>query len=94
MFNWEQGIDMPGAPLLVMFWVSFAEGAAGISIRERPDEVWQTAGMRYDGVPLEAQVHRESAGGSLAMQLLRSLVDIRGKRFLFVNDCLPVVLAM
>jgi hypothetical protein len=49
LFNWKQGIDMPGAPLLVMFWVSFAEGAAGNSIRERPDEVWQTAGMRYDG---------------------------------------------
>ena len=52
---------MPGAPLLVMFWDSSAEGAARISIRERPDEVWQTAGMRYDGttsiatfgVPLE-----------------------------------------
>jgi hypothetical protein len=58
--------------------------------------------MRYDGAtsiatfgaPLEAQVHRESAGGPLAMRLLRSLVEIRGRRILFVNDCLPVVLAM
>ena len=102
LFNWEQGIDTPGAPLLVVFWDSSPEGAAGISIRERPDEVWQTAGMRYDGatsiatfgVPLEAQVHRESAGGPLAMRLLRSLADIRGRRVLFVNDCLPVVSAM
>ena len=101
LFKWEQGIDMPGAPLLAVLWDS-PEGAAGISIRERPGEVWRTGGMRYDratsiaifGVPLEAQVHRESAGGPLAMRLFRSLVDIRGKRVLFVNDCLPVVLAM
>jgi hypothetical protein len=81
-----------------MFWDSSAEGAARISIRERPDELWQTAGMRYDGTSparrVEAQVHRESAGGPLARQLPRGLVDIRGKRVLFVNDCLPVVLAM
>ena len=43
---------------------------------------------------MEHQVHRESAGGPLAMQVLRSLVDVRGHRILFVNDCLPVVLAM
>jgi hypothetical protein len=58
--------------------------------------------MRYEGAtsiatfraPLEAQFHRESAGGPLAMRLLRSLVEIRGRRILFVNDYLPVVLAM
>ena len=58
--------------------------------------------MRYDGATsiatfgtsLDAQVHRESAGAPLAMRLLRSLVDIRGHRVLFVNDCLPVVFAM
>ena len=58
--------------------------------------------MRYDGATsiatfgtsLDAQVHRESAGAPLAMRLLRSLLDIRGHRVLFVNDCLPVVLAM
>jgi hypothetical protein len=26
LFNWEQGIDMPGAPLLVVFWDSSSEG--------------------------------------------------------------------
>ena len=83
-------------------WDSSPEGAAGISIRERPGEVWKTGGMRYEGAtsiatfraPLEAQFHRESAGGPLAMRLLRSLVEIRGRRILFVNDYLPVVLAM
>jgi hypothetical protein len=102
LFNWKQGIDMPGPPLLVVFWDSSPEGAAGISIRERPGEVWTTGGMRYDGatsiatfgVPLEAQVHQESAGGPHATRLLRGLVDIRRRRIFFVNDCLPVVLAM
>ena len=93
---------MPGLPLLVVFWDSSPEGAAGISIRERPGEVWKTGGMRYEGAtsmatfraPLEAQFHRGSAGGPLAKRLLRSLVEIRGRRILFVNDYLPVVLAM
>jgi hypothetical protein len=77
---------MPGAMLLVVFCDSSLEGAGGISIRERPNEVWQTAGMSYDGatsiatfgVPLKAQDHRESAGRLLAMRLLQSLVNIRG----------------
>ena len=43
---------------------------------------------------LDVQVHRESARGPLAMQLLRSMRDIRGKQVLFVNDCLPVIQAM
>ncbi len=46
------------------------------------------------GAVMEHQVHRESAGGPLAMRILRSLTDIRGHRVLFVNDCLPVVQAM
>jgi hypothetical protein len=99
---WEQGVETPGGPLIVVFWDSSPEGAAGISIRLKPDEIWRTAGMKYDGVTsiatfgaqLDAQVHRESAGAPLAMRLLRSLQDIRGHRVLFVNDCLPVVLAM
>ena len=102
LFRWEQGEDTPGDPLIVVFWDSSPDGAAGISIRHRPSEIWKTAGMRYDGAtsiatfgsPLSAQVHRESAGAPLAMQLLRSMQDIRGRRVLFVNDCLPVVLAM
>ena len=99
---WEQGTVTPGGPLVVVFWDSSPEGAAGISIRCRPDEIWKTAGMRYEGATsiatfgesLDAQVHRESAGAPLAMRLLRSLFDVRGHRILFVNDCLPVVLAM
>ena len=43
---------------------------------------------------MEHQVHRESAGGALAMQVLCSLVDVRGPRILFVNDCSPVAQAM
>ncbi len=65
----------------MVFWDSSPEGAAGISIRIKPDEIWKTAGMKYDGVTsiatfgakLDAQVHRESAGAPLAMRLLRSL---------------------
>ena len=102
LHQWEQGFETPGGPLTAVFWDSSPENAAGISIRHRPDEIWKTAGMRYDGATfiatfgtsLDAQVHRESAGAPLAMRLLRSLVDIRDRRVLFVNDCLPVVLAM
>jgi hypothetical protein len=57
---------MPGALLLVVFWDSSPEGAGGIStnLPERPNEVWQTTGMIYDGitsiatfgVPLETQL--------------------------------------
>ncbi len=58
--------------------------------------------MRYEGAisiatfeeSLDAQVHRESAGVPLAMRLLCSLFDVRGHRVLFVNDCLPMMLAM
>jgi hypothetical protein len=39
-------------------------------------------------------VHRESAGGPIALRILSSLMDLRGKHVLFVNDCLPVILAM
>ncbi len=44
--------------------------------------------------PLEAHVHRESAGGAITLRVLRGLMDLRGWHVLFVNDCLPVVLAM
>jgi hypothetical protein len=44
--------------------------------------------------PIEAQVHRESAGGPIALRILSSLMDLRGKHVLFVNDCLLVILAM
>ncbi len=32
LYLWEQGIDTPGDPLIVVFWDSSLEGAAGISI--------------------------------------------------------------
>ena len=102
LFNWKQGLNVPGVPLLVVFLGLSQEKATGVSIRERPNEVWQSAGMHYDcatsfaafGVPLEAQDHRESAGGPPAMRILRSLVNTCGRRVLIVNDCLTVVSAM
>ena len=101
LYLWSQGIETPGGPLLVVYWDSSPLGV-GISIRRRPECVWKTGGMTFKGATtiatfsprLQHQVHRESAGGPLAMQILRSLTDVRGHRVLFVNDCLPVVLAM
>ena len=65
------------------------DGPDAVGARDR-----DTTSIATFGEELSAQVHRESAGAPLAMQLLRSLQDIRGHRVLFVNDCLPVVLAM
>ena len=101
LYKWTRGIETPGGPLLVVYWDS-SPLAAGISIRREPDKVWRTGGMTYQGATtiatfrrhLEHQAHRESAGAPLAMQILRSLTDIRGHRVLFVNDCLPVTVAM
>jgi len=101
LYRWSQGIETPGGPLLVVYWDS-SPLAVGISIRRKPDSVWKTGGMAYKGATtiatfrthLEHQVHRESAGAPLAMLTLRRLTDVRGHRVLFVNDCLPVVLAM
>ena len=101
LYRWSQGVETPGGPLLVVYWDS-SPLAVGISIRREPGSVWKTGGMLYQGATtiatfravMEHQVHRESAGGPLAMQILRSLTDIRGHRVLFVNDCLPVVQAM
>ena len=101
LYKWSRGLETPGGPLLVVYWDS-SPFAVGISIRRSPDKIWKTGGMAFPGAtsiatfsdPLEHQVHRESAGGPLAMRLLRSMVDVRGHRVLFVNDCLPVVLAM
>ena len=62
----------------------------------------ETAGMRYDQAttivtfsdPLEAQVHRESAGAPISLRILSSLMDLSGWHILFVNDCLPVILSL
>ena len=61
--------------MIRVFWDSSPDGGAGISIRNRHREIWRTGGMRYDGAtsietfaaPLDAQVHRESVRGPLAM---------------------------
>ena len=58
--------------------------------------------MRYDQAttivtfsdPLEAQVHRESAGAPISLRILSSLMDLSGWHILFVNDCLPVILSL
>ena len=55
-FNWEQGLDTPGAPLSGVFWDSSPDGAACISIRRTPGEVWKIAGMRYNGATSIATV--------------------------------------
>jgi hypothetical protein len=102
LFSWEIELEVPGDPLIVVFWDASPDGAAGISIRHRPGEIWETGGMDYSGATsiatfdrtLDVQVHHESAGEPLVMQLLRSMQDIRGKQVLFVNDCLPVIQAM
>jgi hypothetical protein len=101
LFRWEQGLDVPGGPLVVVYWDA-SPFSVGLSIRTRPDQIWKTAGMQYDRAtsivtfdsPLDAQVHRESAGGPITLRVLRSLMDLRGRHVLFVNDCLPVILAM
>ena len=66
LFRWEQGLDIPGGPLVVVYWGA-SPLSVGLSIRTRPDQIWKTAGMQYDRAtsmvtfdsPLEAQVHRE-----------------------------------
>ncbi len=43
--------------------------------------------------PMEAQVHRESAGAPILFLILSSLMNLSGWHILFVNNCLPVILA-
>ena len=101
LFRWEQGLALPGGPLVVVYWDA-SPLSVGISVRTKPDEIWKTCGMRYERAstivtfdsPLEAQVHRESAGAPMALAFLRSQMDLRGWHVLFVNDCLPVVIAL
>ena len=101
LFGWENGLSLPGRPLVMIYWDA-SPLAVGLSIRTRPDQIWKTAGMRYDQAttivtfsdPLEAQVHRESAGAPISSRILHSLMDLNGWRILFVNNCLPVILAL
>jgi hypothetical protein len=101
LFRWENNLPVPGWPLVVAYWDA-SPLSVGVTVRDRPDHILRTAGMIYDQAttivtfpdPLEAQVHRESAGGPIALRILSSLMDLRGKHVLFVNDCLPVILAM
>jgi hypothetical protein len=101
LFRWERGLPHGKRPLVVVYWDS-SPLSAGLSIRTRPDQIWRTAGMRYDRAttivtfsdPIEAQVHRESAGAPISLRVLRSMMDIAGWHVLLVNDCLPVILAL
>jgi hypothetical protein len=71
LFRWENGLSLLGRPLVVVYWGA-SPYAVGVSIRTRPEWIWKPAGMCYDQAtsivtfsdPLEAQVHRESAGSS------------------------------
>ncbi len=71
------------APRPVNNTVSMAEWALG---SWRPDEIWRSKGMRYEQAstivtfdsPLEAQVHRESAGAPMVLEFLRAQMDLRG----------------
>ncbi len=47
LFRWENGLSLPGRPLIVVYWDA-SPYAVGVSIRTRPDRIWKTAGMRYD----------------------------------------------
>jgi hypothetical protein len=59
--------------------------AVGISVRTLPDEIWRTQGLQYDQAstivtfycPLEAQVHLESAGAPMVLDVLRGQMDLR-----------------
>ena len=100
-YNWTQGISTPGGPLIVLTWDSSLHGVA-IAIRTDPLKIWKVAGMRFPGVTTiatleqesDVQAHREAAGAPMAFHLLTSIVNISGRRVLFRNDCLPVVIAM
>ncbi len=73
-------------------------------MRTRPDEIWRTQGLQYDQAstivtfdcPLEAQIDWESAaaGAPMVLDFLQAQIDLRGWQILFVNDCMPVVIAM
>ena len=86
---------------MVAYWDA-SPFAVGVSIQTRPDAIWKTAGMQYDRAttivtfddPIEALVHRESAGAPMVLKFLPGQMDLRGWHVLFVNDCLPVVLAL
>jgi hypothetical protein len=101
LFRWENNLPVPGWPLVVAYWDA-SPLSVGVTVRDRPGHILRTAGMIYDQAttivtfpdPVEAQVHRESAGGPIALRILCGLMHLRGKHVLFVNDCLPVILAM
>ena len=79
LFRWKRGLPHGKRPLVVVYWDS-SPLSAGLSIRTRPDQIWRTAGMRYDRAttivtfsdPIEAQVHRESAGAPISLRVLKT----------------------
>jgi hypothetical protein len=92
LFNWEQGIDVPGAPLLVVLAPPSDNVQARCGRRQECSTTAQPP-SRHPSLRWRrrsTRLHHESAGGPLAMRLLQSLIDICGWRVFFVNDCLPV----
>ncbi len=81
LFRWENNLPVPGWPLVVAYWDA-SPLSVGVTVRDRPGHILRTAGMIYDQAttivtfpdPVEAQVHRESAGGPIALRILRGLI--------------------
>ena len=76
LLRWENGLSLPGGPLVVVSWDA-SPLSVGLSIWTRPDQIWRTAGMHYEQAtsivtfsgPVEAQVHRESAGAPISFRI-------------------------
>jgi hypothetical protein len=98
LFRWENGLLLPGGPLVVVYWDTYPL-SVGLSIRTLPDQIWGTAGMHYEQAttivtfsdPVEPQVHRESAGAPISFRILSNLMNLSGWHIHFVNDCLTIL---
>ena len=40
LFRWENGLRLPGRPLVVVYWDA-SPLSVGLSIRTRPDQIWK-----------------------------------------------------
>jgi hypothetical protein len=47
LFRWENGLSLPGGPLVVVYWDA-SPLSVELSIRTWPDQIWRTAGMHYE----------------------------------------------
>ncbi len=85
LFRWENGQSLPRGPLVVVYWEA-SPLSVGLSTRTQPDQIWRTEGMHYEQAtsivtfsdPVEAQVHRESAGAPISFRILSSLMSLLG----------------